>query len=85
MPRTTHQTSTASSRLVTLQQASDEYGPPYTSLRDLVLRGELRAVRLGGSRRIWVRRDDIEALIERSTNSSGADETANVMGSTRVD
>lgn len=53
-------------RLMTLQAASREYGPPYTSLRDLVLRGYLPAVRLGDSRRWWVRRDDLDRLIDRS-------------------
>jgi hypothetical protein len=57
--------------LMTLQEASAEYGPPYTSLRDLVMRGHLPAVRLPGSserdcRRIWIRRDDLERLIARS-------------------
>lgn len=48
------------SKLVTLQQAEAEYGPPYTSLRDRVISGELPAVRLG--KRIWVRREDMERL-----------------------
>ena len=55
--------------LLTLQRASREYGPPYTSLRDLVIRGHLPSVRLGDSRRIWIRRADIEQLIEASTES----------------
>lgn len=55
----------AQPKLVTLQQASEEYGPPYTSLRDLVLRGMLPRVRLGDSRRIWVKRADVENLIEQ--------------------
>jgi excisionase family DNA binding protein len=54
-------------RLLTLQQASREFGPPYTSLRDLVIRGHLPGVRLGDGRRIWVRRTDLERLVERST------------------
>ncbi len=58
--------------LVTLQQASEEYGPPYTSLRDLVVRGHLPAVRLGDSRRTWVRRSDMERLIATSTDRGGA-------------
>jgi hypothetical protein len=49
--------------LITLQDASEEYGPPYTSLRDLVLSGHLQRVQLGDSRRIWVRRADLEKLI----------------------
>jgi hypothetical protein len=51
-------------KLVTLQQASAEYGPPYTSLRDLVLEGYLKRIQLGDSQRIWVRRDDLEKLID---------------------
>jgi hypothetical protein len=55
------------SKLVTLQEASEEYGPPYTSLRDLVIEGVLPRVQLGSSSRIWVRRADLERLIEAST------------------
>ena len=53
-------------KLLTLQTASTIYGPPYTSLRDLVVNGYLASVRLPGSRRIWVRRDDLERLIQQS-------------------
>lgn len=53
--------------LITLQQASARYGPPYSSLRDLVIRGTLPSVRLGDSRRIWIKRIDLERLIEQST------------------
>ncbi len=49
--------------LLTLQTASAEYGPPYMTLRDLVLDGHLPRVQLGNSRRIWVRRRDMERLI----------------------
>ena len=52
--------------LVTLQDAHEEYGPPYTSLRDLVIQGHLPRVQLGDSRRIWVRRSDLEKLIAQS-------------------
>jgi predicted DNA-binding transcriptional regulator AlpA len=54
-------------KLITLQQASAEYGPPYHSLYDLINRGHLPSVRLGDTKRIWVRRSDVEQLIERST------------------
>ena len=54
------------SKLMTLQDAHEEYGPPYTSLRDLVIKGLLPHVRLGGSRRLWIRREDIERLIAQS-------------------
>lgn len=63
---------TTRTKLITLQDASREYGPPYTSLRDLVLRGHLPSVRLGDSRRIWVKRSDIEQLIERSQAGTAA-------------
>ena len=53
-------------QLVTLQAASGETGVPYSSLRDFVVRGLLPRVQLGDSRRIWVRREDISRLIERS-------------------
>jgi len=53
--------------LMTLQQLHTEYGPPYTSLRDLVVSGTLPSVRLGSSKRIWVKRADFERLIETST------------------
>ena len=54
-------------KLVTLQDAAAEYGPPYTSLRDLVLQGHLPRVQLGDSRRIWVKRTDLERLLTNST------------------
>jgi hypothetical protein len=65
-------TTTANRRkpLITLQEASEEYGPPYTSLRDLVIAGHLPRVQLGDSRRIWVRRADLERLIANSTTSA---------------
>lgn len=56
--------------LMTLQQASQEFGPPYMSLRDLVMQGHLPRVQLGDSRRIWVRRADLEQLINRSTETA---------------
>ena len=62
MPR-----ATKAALLLTLQAASREYGPPYTSLRDLIIRGHLPTVRRGDSRRIWVKRAELEHLIEQST------------------
>lgn len=50
--------------LLTLRQAAEETGVPYSSLRDLVLRGYLSSVRLGNSRRIWLRRADLERLVQ---------------------
>lgn len=59
-------------KLVSLQQGSIMTGLPTQSLRDVILRGHLPAVRLPGSRRIWVHADDLSALIERSTEQVGA-------------
>lgn len=51
------------SALLTLQDCETQYGPPYTSWRDLVIEGHLARVQFGDSRRIWVRRADVERLI----------------------
>jgi hypothetical protein len=61
-----HNPTNKAARLVTLQAASDEWGVPYTSLRDLVIQGLLPRVRLGHSRRIWVSRDALEAFLKRN-------------------
>lgn len=62
---------TGSEKLLTLQQASREYGPPYGSLRDLVIRGNLQGLKLSDdARRIWVRRADLERLFARSTDAA---------------
>jgi hypothetical protein len=53
--------------LLSLQASAAEFGIPSTSLRDLIHRGLLPCVRFDGSKRIWLRRPDIEQLIERST------------------
>jgi hypothetical protein len=53
-------------KLLTLKQWEIESGVPGSSTRDLILRGHLQAVRLPGSRRVWLRRVDCEALIEKS-------------------
>ena len=57
----------AKSILVSIQTGSAISGVPATTLRDLILRGHLPAVRFPDSKRIWIRRADLEALIERST------------------
>jgi len=57
--------------LQTLQQGAAETGVPYTTLRDLVIQGHLPRVHLGDSRRIWVKRADLERLITRSTETGG--------------
>jgi excisionase family DNA binding protein len=58
-------------RLLTLSQISLEFGVPRTSTLALIRSGALPSVRLG-ERRIWIRRQDIEQLIERSTERVSA-------------
>lgn len=56
--------------LLTIPQVELAYGVPQNSLRDLIARKKLPVVRLGGdTRRIWVRRSDLNALIERSVEA----------------
>lgn len=63
-------TRTSKSTLLTLQAAAEETSIPYTSLRDLVLQGHLPRVQLGDSKRIWIRRVDLDRLIDASTGSA---------------
>jgi hypothetical protein len=48
---------------MTLQMAEQESGVPYTTLRDMVIAGHLARVVLGDSKRIWIRRRDLERLM----------------------
>ena len=50
-------------RLLTVTQASDEYGIPQRSLHDLISRGVLAYVRFPDARRLWLDRADIENLV----------------------
>lgn len=59
-------------KLLTIAQVAIETGILGTSLRDLVLRGELPAIRFNQSRRLWIRRVDIDRLIERSVEHVSA-------------
>jgi excisionase family DNA binding protein len=53
-------------RLLTLRQIETEYGLPYHTTYDLVVKGELPAVRIPNTR-IRVKREDIETAIARWT------------------
>jgi excisionase family DNA binding protein len=55
------------SMLVSLTTAAAELGIPYSSLREVLVRGELKHVRLSGRGRYWVKRADLERFIENST------------------
>jgi hypothetical protein len=58
--------------LVTIAQLRLVRGMPETSSRDLILRGVLPVVRFEGSRRIWIRLADFDALTARSVEIVGA-------------
>jgi hypothetical protein len=54
---------TATQRLLTLTQASEQYGIPTRSLHDLITRGVLTCVRFPDARRLWLDRADVEQMI----------------------
>lgn len=60
----------AGQMLLSIGQVETVTGIPATSVRDLIIRGILPAVRLGVTRRLWIRRTDLEKLIERSVISA---------------
>ena len=60
---------TTRTTLVSLQAWCAEVGVPYTSARDLVLRGFLPRVQLGNSTRLWIKRSDGDRLIAASTET----------------
>ncbi len=57
---------TAPPRLETAKAAAARIGIPYSSLRDIVFRGELPVVRVGGGRRQrwYLERTDVDRWIE---------------------
>ena len=56
-------------KLLSIRQASDEYGIAAASLRQLIANRRLPVVELPGIRRVLLRRDDLNVLIESSTRS----------------
>jgi hypothetical protein len=58
-------------RLITVQQARAEYGPPEATFREAVLRGDLKRVAFPGGRRWWLDRRDVERFLETSKRSGG--------------
>lgn len=65
-------TATPSQRLLTGAQVEKEFGIPYRSLYDLYVSGKLPAVRFVDGGRIWFRRSDVDALIDRSLEKQTA-------------
>ncbi len=57
----------APKRLLSIQEAADYAGLSAWTVRDLVGDGRLASVRLPGVRRVYIKRDDLERLIEQST------------------
>jgi excisionase family DNA binding protein len=55
-----------SQRLLTVPQSAEQYGIPERSVHDLIARGLLPYVRFEGGRRIWLDRQDLEALVAAS-------------------
>lgn len=55
---------TATQRLLTISQATQETGIPQRSIYDLMYGGLLKYVQFGGRRRIWIDRLDLSKLIE---------------------
>ena len=53
-----------SSRLLTVQEAAAELGLPYTTTRDLILRGVLPRVEIPSLRRLYVDRREFERRLE---------------------
>ena len=49
-------------KLVSLADASDELGVPYSSLHDQVKANRLTAIKIG--RRLWLKRADLEAALD---------------------
>jgi predicted DNA-binding transcriptional regulator AlpA len=57
----------AKSKLLDLRAAAAEYGMRYAAIYALIERGKLPKVEFPGLRRIYVRRTDLDRLIEEHT------------------
>jgi excisionase family DNA binding protein len=55
---------TKESRFLSIQEVAAEMGVNHRMVRELIIRGELRAARVPGHRRIIVDRRDLERTIE---------------------
>jgi len=56
-------------KLATIRQLHEDSGVPPSSIRDVILRGLVPHVRLGGGRVIWVAWSDWDGYLERSQES----------------
>ena len=51
-------------RLLSAQDAAQYLGLPYTTLRDIALRGHLPIVRIPDCRRLWFEKRDLDRALE---------------------
>jgi hypothetical protein len=70
-PKRKQRAATPTQRLLTGTQIECEYGIPYRSIYNLYVSGKLPAVRFVDGGRMWFRRQDVEELIQRSTEMAG--------------
>jgi hypothetical protein len=56
--------------LGTLQQIALDSGVPYSSVRELVLDGHVPSVKLGDSKRYWIKWSDWDRYIAASTETA---------------
>jgi excisionase family DNA binding protein len=59
------------SRLVSAQQAAALLGIPYTTLRDVAMRGHIPVVRVPECRRWWFDRRDLDRLVDSWKERAG--------------
>ena len=52
-------------KLLSIRQAEEEFGLPGALLRDLIHRGELKAIQPPCIRRLFIDRSDLSAALER--------------------
>ena len=60
----------APTKLLTRQQIQREYGFPARSIYDWIVNGTLPVVRIPGTRRLWIRRQDVEQMISNSVTAT---------------
>lgn len=62
--------SKGSTRLLDLRKAAAEYGIPYAALYALIAKGVLPKVQFPEHRRLYVKREDLDRLIEANTEEA---------------
>jgi excisionase family DNA binding protein len=62
---------TGGPRLLSAQAAAEYTGWPYTTIRDMAVRGQLPVVRIPGQRRMWFCRTDLDRAIDAWRERAG--------------